>query len=225
MNLINITSLYGYDFLFEKMELDSRLDRDTVINSIMDYNGEFIPMYPEGALFQNKIGTWSLRIKDGITRMLDALTSEYNPIENTDRYDEWTETTDSESAGTNKQNVSRETGNTRNEDYTENTDDTTETSVSAYDSSRYTPKDKTTLDSSKTNTGVVTDSGNVSENTSGNNSRTGKETKTYSQHLHGNIGVTSNQQMIREELDLRKFNIYTYIAEDFFDNFMIGVIE
>lgn len=201
MNLINITSLYGYDFLFEKMELDSRLDRDTVINSIMDYNGEFIPMYPEGVLFQSKIGTWSLRIKDGVTRMLDALTSEYNPIENTDRYDEWTETTESDTTS----NVSRETTDKYSEDI--------ETSVSAYDSSSYTPRDKT----------ENTNGGTKNENEDGNT--TGNETKTYSQHLHGNIGVTSNQQMIREELDLRKFNIYTYIAEDFFDNFMIGVID
>lgn len=216
MNLINIVNLYGYDYLFSKMELDSRLNKEMVINSIMDYNGEFIPQYPEGPLFQQMIGTWSFRIKDGVKRMIDALEADYNPIENTDRYDEWTETTDSEQS----HNVSRETGNTRNEDYTENTDDTTETSVSAYDSSSFTPKDKVTLDSGKTNTGTIQDSGNENEDMTG----TGNETKTYSQHLHGNIGVTTNQQMIRDELDLRKFNIYTYIAEDFFDNLMIGVI-
>lgn len=217
MNLINITSLYGYDFIFEKMKIDDRLDRDVVINSIMDYNGEFIPQYPEGTLFQTKIGTWSSRIYDGVKRMIDALEAEYNPIENTDRYDEWTETTDTEQS----HNVSRETSNNRNEDYTENGDSTSETSVSAYDSSTYTPRDKVVSQNGKTNTGSVNDNGNESEDMSGN----GKETKTYSQHMHGNIGVTSNQQMITQELDLRRFNIYTYIAEDFFENLMIGVIE
>lgn len=201
MNLINIVSLYGYDYIFSKMEFDSRLNKEMVINSIMDYNGEFIPQYPEGTLFQQMIGTWSFRIKDGVKRMLDALEADYNPIENTDRYDEWTETTDTEQ----NHNVSRETENTKTENY--------ESSVSAYDSSSFTPRDK--------NTGNVEDNFNLNEDGTSN----GNETKTYSQHLHGNIGVTSNQKMIMEELDLRKFNIYTYIAEDFFDNLMIGVIE
>lgn len=200
MNLINIVNLYGYDYLFSKMELDSRLNKEMVINSIMDYNGEFIPQYPEGSLFQQMIGTWSFRIKDGVKRMLDALEADYNPIENTDRYDEWTETTDTEQ----NHNVSRETENTKTENY--------ETSVSAYDSSSFTPRDK--------NAGNVGDNFNLNEDGISN----ANETKTYSQHLHGNIGVTTNQQMIRDELDLRKFNIYTYIAEDFFDNLMIGVI-
>lgn len=38
--------------------------------------------------------------------------------------------------------------------------------------------------------------------------------ESYTEHTHGNIGVTTNQQMITEELELiRRFNIYDWIAE------------
>lgn len=38
--------------------------------------------------------------------------------------------------------------------------------------------------------------------------------ESYTEHTHGNIGVTTNQQMITEELELiKRFNIYDWIAE------------
>jgi hypothetical protein len=38
----------------------------------------------------------------------------------------------------------------------------------------------------------------------------------YTEHTHGNIGVTTNQQMIEQELELlRKFDIYGWIAQKF----------
>lgn len=37
--------------------------------------------------------------------------------------------------------------------------------------------------------------------------------ESYTEHTHGNIGVTTNQQMITEELELiKRFNIYDWIA-------------
>lgn len=48
------------------------------------------------------------------------------------------------------------------------------------------------------------------------------ESRTNTNHISGNIGVTTNQQMITEELDLiRKFAIYDFIASAFeSDNFI-----
>lgn len=41
-------------------------------------------------------------------------------------------------------------------------------------------------------------------------------TQTYTEHTHGNIGVTTNQQLIEQELALlRHFDIYGFIAEKF----------
>lgn len=46
---------------------------------------------------------------------------------------------------------------------------------------------------------------------------------TYSSRVHGNIGVTTTQQMLQSERELRTFNIYDYIALDFKSKFCILV--
>lgn len=201
MNLNNIVQLYGYDFIFKDMVIDSRLNKETVINSIMDYNAEFIPQYPEGCLLQKKIKTWSERIESGVSKMLDALLSDYNPIENAQRVETTHEVT------SNNRN-DKETRN-RNENY----DNTSSDSVSAYDESGYTPRNQTKEDNN----------GEVTENNSLNSDEDGTRDVEYS--LHGSIGVITPQDMIEKELKLREFNIYKWIAQDFFNELMLGVID
>ena len=50
---------------------------------------------------------------------------------------------------------------------------------------------------------------------------TGKE--DFTSHIHGNIGVTTNQQMIQSEIELRKFDIYVDIAMRFEHEFLVQV--
>ena len=62
---------------------------------------------------------------------------------------------------------------------------------------------------------------------SGSNSSSGSNSGQYSdQHsirVHGNIGVTTSQQMLQSELDVQRFNIYTAIADMFADEFCVMV--
>lgn len=64
--------------------------------------------------------------------------------------------------------------------------------------------------------------GASSDGTSGTSS---KGTTIESLRVHGNIGVTTNQQMVQAELDLRKFNIYEHICDRFVDKFLMGVYD
>lgn len=201
MNLNNIVQLYGYDFIFNDMIIDNRLNKETVINSIMDYNAEFIPQYPEGCLLQKKIKTWSERIESGVSKMLDALLSDYNPIENAQRVETTHEVSSSNRDDTEKRN--------RNESY----DNTSTDSVSAYDKTGYTPRSQ----SEDENNGEIT------ENNSLKSDENGSRDIEYT--LHGSIGVVTPQDMIEKELKLREFNIYKWIAQDFFNELMLGVIE
>lgn len=41
--------------------------------------------------------------------------------------------------------------------------------------------------------------------------------------IHGNIGVISTQQMMEQEYNIRKFNLYTYMANKFADNMCLGI--
>lgn len=201
MNLNNIVQLYGYDFIFKDMIIDRRLNKETVINSIMDYNAEFIPQYPEGCLLQKKIKTWSERIESGVAKMLDALLSDYNPIENAQRVETTHEVINNIRTDAENRN--------RNESYNNTSSD----SVSAYDETGYTPRSQTKDD----NKGEITENNSLNSNED--------ETRDIEYSLHGSIGVITPQDMIEKELKLREFNIYSWIAQDFFNELMLGVID
>lgn len=54
-------------------------------------------------------------------------------------------------------------------------------------------------------------------------SSTGKEAITRERREQGNIGVTTTQQMIREERDISEFNIIEYIIDDFQNEFCVMI--
>lgn len=123
--------------------------------------------------------------------------------------------------------------------------DETETrtdTISAENSSSYQPDSQHTTDgeNSRTETHSGTDGENTEEVTkygktgretrAGSGTETGSDTRTnsgktsYIEHTHGNIGVTSNQDMINQELDLlERFSVYSWIAEQIEKEFFIQV--
>lgn len=107
------------------------------------------------------------------------------------------------------ENYDRSEDSTRNVESTENGDtiinSNSERKVSAYNTEDYVNDAKTGENSST----ATTDNRNTGEN--------------YTSRVHGNIGVTTTQQMIQSERDVVKFNIYEYIAKEFDKSFMIGV--
>ena len=61
-------------------------------------------------------------------------------------------------------------------------------------------------------------------NNSGNRSGTDKNTVTRNSHIAGNIGVTTSQQMLEQELLVApKLNVYNYIMESFKNRFCLEV--
>lgn len=54
-------------------------------------------------------------------------------------------------------------------------------------------------------------------------SSTGKEAITRERREQGNIGVTTTQQMIREERDISEFNTIEYIIDDFQNEFCVMI--
>lgn len=143
---------------------------------------------------------------------------------------------------------SDDTTETRNLAGTE--DSTTTHSTSAYDSaSTFTNRDKTELDKDTSDTGSVTtekdtteggtittekdttDGGTVSVTGTGSDTGTVSRqytssdtgTVTHQRTEQGNIGITTTQQMIKEEREIALFNVYTYITESFKERFCILV--
>lgn len=83
----------------------------------------------------------------------------------------------------------------------------TENKVSAYDSDAYSNKEK--VDS-----GANTSQGGVGDA----DSKT-----TRHAHLYGNIGVTTSQQMLRDQLDISQWGLYEHISDLFIEEFCILV--
>ena len=88
------------------------------------------------------------------------------------------------------------------------TEDGTDTMKrSAYNASGFQNHDQTTMDHDYTDTGTVRDGGKI----------TRKRTE------QGNIGITTTQQMIKEEREVDQFNMYDYIRRSFEERFCILV--
>ena len=117
----------------------------------------------------------------------------------------------------------------------------TENKVSAFDSSTYQPENKSeSTKSESTETTEHSDDSNdrtlshsSSDDTTTTNASNGSTSNNedYSQNsagnhvgrTHGNIGVTTSQQMLQSELDIARFNIVQQITDLFLQEFCILV--
>lgn len=247
------------------MVIPEGMDRETLNYYIKMYAGKNECRYPDAEELNMLMHAFFKSRKSEYQRMWDALQAEYNPIENTDRYEDFWENTNrtdkgtenrtednsvqKNSSGQNSQKSSV-TGNSNgtgssNGTSTKTPNLTNEETVSAFDANTYQPNKRSTQSGAETTESNETSTSNASstqkaeqsgtqstnETETGNNSVNGTTTNTmhnelkHGLHSHGNIGVTTNQEMITEELELRKFNIYKFIALEVEDEFTVPVYE
>lgn len=197
---MTILGLYRYgesnqQDLFQNMKIPAGIDRQDLIDNILEQGAAFEILYPDFEYLQFSIGAWSKRWYRTMEKWLKALTVQYDPLNNYDRHEEWTDN--------DKVSGKTETAagvNTTGQD---------ELSVTAYDSDQYHNKEKT-------------DSSGTGESTGSSETTTDAESK-HSGHLYGNIGVTTSQEMLREELDVQRFNLIQQITDLFITEFCIMV--
>lgn len=187
------------DDLFSGLTLPTGLVKKTLTDNILLQGGEFEVLYSDPWALQNFISVWADREQATFQRWVDALAIEYAPLENYDRHEDWTDTLDSD--GTSRTTGTNDTS----------TSGTVTTDVSAYDSSSYQPKDK------------VTSSETIDNDTTENNTSTLDNEGIHTGRIHGNIGVTTSQQMLEAELDLGYWNIYSRITDMFLKEFCIMI--
>lgn len=189
--------------LFEKLILPEGLSKDTLVNNIIYHGGEFEVLYANPYYIKESIGTWSAVHHDTFERWVNALALEYNPLENYDRMENWTDVTDRDATGSSTSTSGSTTGTTTSNENTK----------SAFDASTYQPNEKD--DATSSTTASSTDSTSVSNSEDNTFSHAGR--------VHGNIGVTTSQQMLISELDLGYWNVYQRITELFLHDFVIPV--
>lgn len=199
------------DNLFINMVLPEGMDRETLENNILVRTADFEVLYSDADFVKEYIGIWSKKWLRTFTKWYDALQITYNPLENYDRMEDWTDTSHNTSNGT--VNATAHTGGSSS-GYTSGN---TESLKSAFDSPTYQPyenniNNENVNTTSTANTDNFTTSNNVDDV---NARRTGR--------THGNIGVTTSQQMLQSELDIAEWNLVEKITDIFVQEFCIPV--
>lgn len=153
---------------------------------------------------------------DKWNKLYNVLNSEYNPIENYNRVENTTiNNTGNETTNENINNSEVLTGGHTNNNTNENTH-----KVSAFNDENFSNDSNDVNNSTdefiynnetKTNTGTNTSS----KNNTGTN-------ETHST-ISGNIGVTTTQQMIVSEIELRKYNLVNEFYSDLDNLLTIGI--
>ena len=219
--------------LLDGVVVPAPLNADTLKSEIMFQCGLLIPLYSEPATMKAYIAHWFASRDWNFSHLIKIIQAEYSPIENVDRYDSTTtsliaseseSTSESETTTRDRLNYAdRGRGTDRSRSEGRDLIGDTENQVSAFDSGTYQPaNDNITSESESISESEAireseSHSESESENISGDRAAEGYKNRgqveTFSQHLHGNIGVTTNQQMINQELDLiNRFNIYKWIT-------------
>ena len=201
---LSLLGLYNWDnSIFDNMVLPEDFtpdDKTTLINNLLMETAELEVIYTDPDFMKNAIEAWSAKEVYTWTRLYDAMMAQYSPIENFDRYEDVDEQNRGAMTHSGTDSISG------------SGEDTITNKITSFDNNTFVDHDKAIAGKGSTDTTtyghIVTDS-------------TGRKIIS---HLHGNIGVTTNQQMLEAELQTRpKINIYRIIIDSFRERFCLLV--
>ena len=218
---LSIIGAYNYDStLFDNLQLPDNVDRATVVSNILDYCAELELLYPDLSYLKTAIGYWSAKELPYWEKIREMETAEYNPIENYDRYDTEVESTDRAHDRNSNNAVTGKTTNSAKSADVEN--GLNRDMVAGYNSDTLVVNGETRSNSTTNSTAdAETKAETVQLNT-----EKGKENenRVKSLHSHGNIGVTTVAQMMREMVEvLPSVNTISVICESFKRRFCLLV--
>ena len=205
--------------IWDELLLPEGVDRDVLIGNILLECAELEVIYPEPDIMTAAIGLWSAAELDAWTKLYATTQFDYNPIWNKDGKvveSEVNHRLHKELGGDNEE--FRSEGSSSRGQY--DTGDVT-TQVSAYDTSTFQDREK---NSSKANSTehVVADNVNKTERDVDRDNMDADD-RYYERRETGNIGVTTTQQMIKEEREVDQFHIDDYIVQSFKRRFCLLV--
>lgn len=213
--------------LFSNMVLPEGVDRDLVIDTILEKYGMQALVRPDPSYMKKHIGVWSRRKLWTWTKLYDTLNLKYNPIDNTDKYEDYTDerTTERTTAGETALTSGGTDSRTENETTSGTRNETAEHDVSAENASDYQPDRRDVTRGSNNDSRENTARGTTSLTSNGTNSETENYTDTFTHtlHTHGNIGVTTTQQMIEAERESVRYNLVEEIAADYQAAFCLDI--
>lgn len=280
---MSIVGLYTYNpdlfkyfhYPFEG-QADAPYSKDEYVNKILIDAMDMELVYPDPEFMKKAINFWSISMLDSWERMADALLKKYNPIENYNRTETWTDKNTRTETWNDKDkskdswthggafgdtgtvdvkrtdNLKQKTGaDNRNDTNVTETVDGTETNAAiAYNTNTWKDNTKTTtdrttenvnsliqkIDQTVDNTGTqdtlttnslshsVEENGLTESDAETNRSGGVIENVTHDANVSGNIGVTTSQQMVEQEVQLRvKSQLMNIVTRQFIEYFCILV--
>ena len=194
---VMLATIYNFDpSIFDGVEFPSNISVQDFVDTLLMQCGEMPVLYSSPPLLKSLIHVWSNISQYSWSHLAATLTAEYNPIENYDRMEEWADSSTNTSRYTNSAN-NTSSGSTKEQVYGYN--------------NLATPADNSASNSTST-------SADTSDST-GNSTSSG----TRKGRAHGNIGVTTTQEMLESERRVATFNFYDAVIGDFQKRFLIWV--
>ena len=215
------------DGILGELVVPDGVDVELVKDNLLAETAELEVIYPDAVFMQAMIGRWSAKELPIWERLYKTTLLEYNPIENYDRMEEWTEAedtkknTEADATGTSKTDTDGTSTRESNTDGVIND----QKYVSAYNEIEFTPTERDNNTQNEKNNSEQKDVGTVSVKTSAENTtdETGNRNLLRKGRAHGNIGVTTSQQMIEAERDVALYNIIDVIINSFKNRFCLQV--
>lgn len=233
---LSILGLYKFNnALFNEMKLPSGFsaqDRETIIGNILSECAELECLFPDWDYCQTMIGLWSKFNQPTWERIYKASLADYNPIENYNRTE--IETIQSDKSETHSGNDIRKASGKDTNNVTATTTenhsgtDAETNSITAYDSNTLYVHDKSEL----THGEQIAGGGNTDSTINYGKSDTfthgekivNDDSITRNNHTSGNIGVTTSQQMLEQEIAVSaKLNMFAIICDSFKERFCLLV--
>lgn len=187
--------------LLDSFSIPTQTTRQTVKDALVFLGADRCCIYADPAAMKKALEAYSSMKLPSWQRIADAMALTYDPIENYDRREEGSYA-DTHSGTITHTGTEKLTGT-----------DTSETDVSAYDTTGYSPRAREVRTPNTTRTPNLTDTDTTAV------------TRTFTNYrIHGNIGVTTSQQMLESEVQLAlRVNVAEIIVRDLLQEFTFGV--
>lgn len=206
---------------------------DALITNILIRGGEFEVLYANPSFMINAIGLWAYKWSSTFERWFNALSIEYNPLENYDRFEDWNDQSSGSESKTGTESRNRASQTKRNEMTSGNdnssqiTTGNVENTISGFDASTYQPDTNAATSGNAENSSIRLSATGAQSEDSGMEINDNKESHVdarfagHTGRIHGNIGVTTSQQMLQAELDIARFNFIDEMTDVFLQELTI----
>ena len=225
MQRLTLIGLYNYDStLFSELSLPEGYDLDTFIDSLLLEHGEKCVLYTNSDFMRHAIGAWGRKWANELKRIYGAVTAEYDPIFNYDRYEEYKDSDGRKyTSNTNAGHTAVDSPDFNVVQDT-NEDAVTEERISADNSGDYQPERKTIQNGGKSTATTSGKTQNLTENSNSTQKDEEIHNFTHNAHLYGNIGVTTSVDMWTQEIKARMtYNLYDAASRIFANDLLIGI--